>query len=108
MGQNRAKVNVCNTTLVGLRGLEITELEVLRNHDLTSMDIRYFFGQVKKTSLPPLFDKFVRQINVVTITKKIRNSFYFPGWSPLYTKFMEMPSSFCKIPVNFMIRKVFS
>ena len=47
--QNRAKVNVCNTTLVGLRGLEITELEVLRNHDLTSMDIRYLFGKVKKS-----------------------------------------------------------
>ena len=41
-------------------------------------------------------------------SQKMRNSFYFPGWSPLYTKFMEMPSSFCKIPVNFMIRKVFS
>ena len=46
--QSRAKVNVCNTTLVGLRGLEITELEVLRNHDLTTMDIRYLFGHNKK------------------------------------------------------------
>ena len=60
-------MNVCNTTLVGLRGLEITELEVLRNHDLTTMDIRYFFGQ--KTSLPLLFDQFMRQVNVASITK---------------------------------------
>ena len=37
----RAKVNVCNTTLVGLRGLKITALEVVRDHKLTSMDVRF-------------------------------------------------------------------
>ena len=37
----RAKVNVCNTTLVGLRGLKITALEVVRDQKLTSMDVRY-------------------------------------------------------------------
>jgi len=37
----KAKVNVCNTTLVGLRGLKITALEVVRDQKLTSMDVRY-------------------------------------------------------------------
>ena len=31
----------------------------------------------------------------------------FSGWSPLYTKFTELPSLFCKIPANFMIRIFF-
>ena len=65
------------------------------------------FGQVKKPLdlhfLINSWDKFM-----LLQSQKIRNCFYFPGWSPLYTKFMEMPTSFCKIPVNFMIRKVFS
>ena len=37
----RVKVNVCNTTLVGLRGLKISALEVVRDQQLTSMDVRY-------------------------------------------------------------------
>ena len=94
--QNRAKVNICNTTLVGLRGLEITELEVLRNHDLTTMDIRCFFWIQQKTSLPPLFDNFMRQVNVVTIT--IRNSFFSQAGRHSTQSSWKRPVRFVRFP----------
>ena len=38
---SRAKIDVCNTTLMGLSKLELTEIEVLRDNELeNSMDIR--------------------------------------------------------------------
>ena len=38
---SRAKIDVCNTTLTGLSKLELTEVEVLRDNGLESMDVRW-------------------------------------------------------------------